>query len=68
MEIEENVKVKGATSHLWQMIIAAAEDIYRDKLSSATGEKELFECYQDELNRVANIAFNMGREYEAKKK
>lgn len=68
MDIHEFITVQNATSQLWQMILAASEKVYDDKLKSKEGKAELFDVYQRELDRVATEAFNKGREYEANRK
>ena len=68
MDIEEKVRIKNANSALWQMILAASEGTYKEKLATKEGKEELFNCYQQELDHIANVAFNKGRAYEAKKK
>ena len=68
MRIEEKVRVKNAESALWQMVCCAIEGAYKEKWQTKEGKEELFKAYQEELDHTANAAFNMGRDYEAKKK
>jgi hypothetical protein len=68
MELEENVRLINVKSHLWSMVRAAGEGVYKDEFKTDEGAKRLHEAYEEELLIVANQAFNKGREYESNKK